>query len=520
MGAETKPDRLEANAGARLTKPRAVAVVAVLLFAGAVSLRVCREKPDPVVRRAAIEIPALPVPPPPAALPVERRAQAPPPEPPSADRLWPFLEKLGRAVVLRDRRTLDALRGRLPEVYVSDLPVLLARFGEDLFPSAGIAELARLLGWRDAVGPLAAVLGKPGRIFLKDVIVASLAALGGDAAEAALVGALQQDADDTIRLRSAAALSGFRSPDAYRCLILALRDPSPRVRSAAGSALARMNVDGTVDALLLSLGEERDPAVQAELVVSTFAAGGEATRETLTRLLEVRPEAAGLLRSRVRLHDDSRYRRPYDRGFFEPGAPAIPFDVGKQRIGITLEPGAEVPPREIALILFGASPLDRYRGWFYFRRADDFPSTKAYDGFGNPMEGVPYGEREGTVFLHFKEPASFAKGILGYTAGCHAFVQGASLHHEFGHAFAGLGDEYAGGSREAAANLFRQPTVPWISLVASSVLPAPVRRDDEFYVPSDNCYLNNDPSQTRYCAVCQLEIHARMAELAGATLPW
>lgn len=501
-----------------MTKPRWVAAGAVLLLAGAISLRLCRQGPEPDDRPAPLEIPSLPLPP--ASRPVERRAQTPPPEPPAADRLWPFLEKLGRACVLRDRRTLEALRGQLPPVYESDLPVLLARFGDDLFPSAGIAELARLLGWRDAVGPLAVALGKPGRPFLKDAVVSSLAALGGDAAEAALLGALQQDADDAIRIRCAVALSGFRGPDAYRGLILALRDPSPRVRSAAGTALARMNVAGTVDALLRSLGEEGDPAVQAELVVSAYAAGGEATRETLTRLLEVRSEAAGLLRSKVRVRDDARYRRPYDRGFFEPGAAAIPFDVRKQRIGITLEPGAEVPPREIALILFGASPLDRYRGWFYFRRADDFPATKAYDGFGNPMEAVPYGELEGTVFLHFKEPASFAKGILGYTAGCHAFVQGASLHHEFGHAFAGLGDEYAGGSRDAAANLFRQPAVPWMSLVASSVLPAPLRRDDEFYIPSDNCHLNNSGAQTRYCAVCQLEIHARIAELTGAPLPW
>ena len=405
-------------------------------------------------------------------------------------------------------------------MFDSDLPALCAQIGDELFLSAGIAELARLFRWNGAVPSLAAALGKPGHVFLKDVVIETLSALGGDAAEVALLEALHQDADDTIRLRCAAAVAGFRSPEAYRALIDALRDPSPRVRSSAGVALARLNVAGTVDALLRALGEERDPSAQAELVVSAFAAGGDGSLDALLRLLEARPGAAEILRLRTRAHDDTRYRRAYDPAFFEPGGAAIPFDASKHRIGITLEPGAEVSPSEVATLLFGAAPLDRYRAWFFIRRADDFPAPKAYDAFGNPMEPVPYGDLEGTVFLHFKDPASFAKGVLGYATGCHAFVQGTSLLHEVGHAFAGLGDEYAGGSRDGAANLFRDPTVPWMPLVTSGVLPAPLRRDADFFIPSDHCYLNNSPGQRRYCPVCQLEIHARMADLAGVPLPW
>ena len=45
-------------------------------------------------------------------------------------------------------------------------------------------------------------------------------------------------------------------------------------------------------------------------------------------------------------------------------------------------------------------------------------------------------------------------------------------------------------------------------------------RDADYFVPSADCFLSNDPAQSRYCPVCQLEIHARMAELAGAPLPW
>jgi hypothetical protein len=501
-----------------VTKPRAIALAAVLLLAGAFSLRRCDPSPQGSPRRPVVTIPPLPVPPPlpPAAL----QPQPPRPEPLSPARLLPYLEKLGRARLLRDRRTLEALRSQVPAVFQSDFEPLTSRIGGDLFISAGVAELAILFRWHDAVPALAAPLRRPGHELLKDVLVESLAAVGGDAAEVALLGALRDDGDDGIRLRCAAALSGFHGPEAYQGLILALRDPSPRVRSTAAAALSRLNVAGTVDALLRALGEERDPAAQADLVVSTFATGGEASRESLNRMLESRPGAAEILRARVRAHDESRYRRPYDRAFFEPGGTVIPMDAAKQKIGITLEPGAGVSPRELGMLLFGAAPLDRYRGWFFIRKADDFPSTLAYDSYGNPLESVPYGDLEGTVFLHFADPASFAKGVLGYTKGCHAFVQGVSLLHEFGHAFARLGDEYAEGSREAAANLFPQATAPWMPLVTGTLLPAPLRRDAGFFIPSDNCYLNNNPAQNRFCPVCQLEIHARMADLADAPLPW
>ena len=229
---------------------------------------------------------------------------------------------------------------------------------------------------------------------------------------------------------------------------------------------------------------------------------------------------ADVLRRRVRTRDESRYGRTYDRAFFEPGGPTVPRDPLKPRIGITLEAGSTVSAREVGTLLFGSAPLDRYRDWFYFRRADDFPATTAYDTSGHPMESVPYGDLEGKVFLHFKDPSSFDKGVLGYSTGCHAFVQGVSLLHEFGHAFARLGDEYADGSRSGAANLFARPATPWMPLVSGGLLGVPLRRDAEFFIPSENCHLGNRLSQSRYCPVCQLEIHARMAELAGAPLPW
>lgn len=444
------------------------------------------------------------------------RSVAPPlPQPSPPARLQAYLETLGRARLLRDRRTLDRLRKEAPALYESDVAWLLSRFEGDLFSAAGAAELAALYGLRAAVPSLAAALARPSHAFLKDVLIDTLASLGGDAAAAAILTALRDDPDDSIRLRCAAALPRFDGPETYRALIDSLRDPSPRVRSAASGALALMKSKEAVQILLEALRDERDPSVQVELIVAVHQRGGP-----VAQTIQDRPAVTELLRSRIRLRNDARYRRPYERSFFELGAPAVPVDALKRRIGITLEAGSTVTPREVGTALFGTAPLDRYRAWFYFRKAEDFPATRAWDTYGNAMEEVPYGDLEGTVFLHFKDPSSFQQGVLGYTAGCHAFVQGASLLHEFGHAFARLGDEYEDGSRDDAPNLFKREPASWSPLVDARLLPPPLRRDADFLVPSDNCFLNNRPTQDRFCPVCQLEIHARIAELAGAPLLW
>src|SRR5258708_13285223 len=125
----------------------------------------------PEFPRPVVEIPPLPDRPllPPARL----RSKAPPPELPSPDRLRPFLDRLGRARILRDRRTLETLRARTPLIFDSDLPALLSQLGDDLFISAGIAELARLFAWNDALPVLAELLGSPGHPFLQDVVIDS-----------------------------------------------------------------------------------------------------------------------------------------------------------------------------------------------------------------------------------------------------------------------------------------------------------------------------------------------------------
>jgi hypothetical protein len=260
--------------------------------------------------------------------------------------------------------------------------------------------------------------------------------------------------------------------------------------------------------------------VQADLAIGAYAAGGEARREEIVRAILDRPALLAVIQDRRRGRDDSRYERDWSRSFFEPGQPAVPRPPGSRRIGITVETGPGVSLPEVAERIFAAAPLDRYRDWFRFRRAEEFPSPRAYDSFGAVAGDVPYDDLDGTVFLRYRDPKSFEPGVLGYTRGCEAVVSDVSMLHEFGHAFAHLADEYPDGSGYDAANVARQMPAPWERLIRSTALPEPLRRDKTFFIPSGDCHLGNRPAATRFCPVCQLEIHARLAELAGAPLPW
>lgn len=495
-----------------------IAGVAALLLLAAVLLQALRPRPPAPAPALRVQVPAPAEPS--RAEPEPLRAAAPGKASQAPERLLPLLEKLGRARLLRDRRTLAELRRRMEPVFEEDFEWIRSRLSGELIAAAGAAELAGAFGRRDAVGDLAAVLAKGSSPLLKDLAIETLALLGGDGAAAALVTAARNDPDEGMRARAASALGGFPGPEALMTLTAALRDPSSVVRSAAAAALLRLPSKDAVDALLWALAAERDPRIQADLAISAYAMSGEARRADIVQQILSRPALLSVVQERQRVRDDSRYRQAYLQGFFDPGQASVPLPPGGRRIGITVEtgPGRTLP--EVAAKLFSAAPLDRYRDWFRLRRAEEFPAARSYDSSGSPAGDLPYDDLDGTVYLRFRDPRSFEPGVLGTTKGCESFVTDVSLVHEFGHAFARLGDEYPEGSTADAANLAKQAPPHWEPLVRSAWLPEPLRRDKSFLVPSADCHMANRPSPTRFCPVCQLEIHARMWELAGTPLPW
>src|SRR5260221_10466916 len=77
-----------------------------------------RTPPPPAARRARLEVPEpLPAPSP---VPETRRAPAPGRAEEGPERLLRFLEQLGRARVVKDRRTLDDLLRRVPPLFDGD----------------------------------------------------------------------------------------------------------------------------------------------------------------------------------------------------------------------------------------------------------------------------------------------------------------------------------------------------------------------------------------------------------------
>src|SRR5688500_1706332 len=127
---------------------------AVLLFA-AIVLHSFRRTPPGPPRPARLEI-SEPAPPPaaaePARVPEPGRAAAGP------ERLLPFLEKVGRARLVRDRRSQEELRRLSPAVFEEDFGWIRSRLTGELLAAAGAAELIAVFGRLEAVGDLAAGL--------------------------------------------------------------------------------------------------------------------------------------------------------------------------------------------------------------------------------------------------------------------------------------------------------------------------------------------------------------------------
>ncbi len=212
----------------------------------------------------------------------------------------------------------------------------------------------------------------------------------------------------------------------------------------------------------------------------------------------------------------------------------------------------EISLHGIADMLFGTSPFDRYKQFFYFRVEEEFRediannnliSTRAYDYSGSKIEGgLPVSKGQGAfnlIFLRFGVEEVIQCSCKGLTIhsnqGNFSFVGEDSILHEVGHAFADLSDEYSHpmASDFGAANLEERQanTIKWRGLIVQGFLPEEriERREvidgiDEgrFLIPSNNCFMNNNrnPQDDRYCPVCQLAIIGRISELSGVSPVW
>lgn len=245
----------------------------------------------------------------------------------------------------------------------------------------------------------------------------------------------------------------------------------------------------------------------------------------------------------MRRDGPARYVQEYAASFFADGGERVRFNAAEnRRIGITVEvpPGRTID--DVAERVFARAPLDRYREFFYLRRAEEAEADaaalaaapRAYDAWGRPISGgVPSSDLDGAVYLRFVDPASLPPGVGGYTDPQQSVVTDDSVAHEFGHSFADLGDEYSHilASDEDSVNVAPRPEAPdWLPLAVQGHLPLdpPPRVEADaqgvdvgpYVIPSSACAMNNLPGEMRYCPVCQLELVGRISGLTGAPLPW
>ncbi len=454
-----------------------------------------------------------------------------PEETPDRKNLRNWIEKLGRATVLRDKRSQKELKESAPKIRQSDLPYLLSLLSDPLFLSAGTAELFKIYRLPESILPLEKVLEGSAYLAAKGVAIEALAVIGGATAEQALIKQLSTNSDTGVRARIATALGQFKDLNAHKALVEALRNETDStVRRYIGKALRRLPSPETVDVLIATMHNEPNSSVLAELAIATYQSGGESALPRIREILDRRPEARTELQNWLKLQEDAWYDQDYAASFFQSGQKGIPYYPRFRKIGITVDPATHPISTAIAP-LFQKAPLDRYRDFFYIRiekewlgdLASGTNNPRAYDVDGRPVPGgIPVTDLDGTVHLRFLSGDEFSPGILGFTEGNKASVTPTSLLHEFGHALANLGDEYNHpfASDAGGANLDSPNESPkWESLVEQGFIGPPIPRSEKV-IPSNNCYMNNHPTDNRWCPVCQLALMAKICDLSGASAPW
>lgn len=513
------------------------------------------KRPPPTVPNTPTE----PAPPAPVVPPTPDEPEVvPPPQPPAPGQAFvlldgvrvsldTFLAAWGRAIVFQDQAWLDALGLKRLELEGDAVPALLsvAQGPAMLFARVAAVELLGRMTARDAV-PVLADLVASREAFLQDAALRALSRIGGPQAVEAIADAIPTMGDPGLRMRAARALAQAGDQAAYSALLALLADPDERVRAEAALALGRRGDRNAVGALVTMATN----ATRAETVVAALSAAFTLDERALATgqavdLLERHPEARRELQRRLDAPDtDTRFTAPYPPGFFDAGGLPVRFAEGEHaRVGILVDPGQSgLDLASIASRVFAISPFDRYRDFFFLRVIAEYeedlsrgvPRPRAYDSQGTFLpSGMAVSVLDGTFVVRFALLQELMPGVTGVTRGREAQVTLGSLVHEVGHAFAQLADEYddprAGDLGKANLESRDAGTLKWQPLVDRGFLPQgrfpreqviDGKDTGAYVVPSDNCFMNNQPIDSRYCPVCQLEVVDRICRLTGAARPW
>ncbi|GEM_PF-3106525 len=458
-----------------------------------------------------------------------------------------FLAALGRAIVFQDQAWLDALGLKRLELEGDAVPALLAvaQGPAMLFARVAAVELLGRMQARAATTVLAELIASR-EAFLQDAALRALSRIGGPQAFEAIANAIPTMGDPGLRIRAARALAQAGVEAAYAALLALLSDPDERVRAEAALALGRRGDPRAIGPLVTMATN----AARAETLIAALEAAYTLDVRALTTgqavdLLDHHPEARAELKRRLDSPGvDARFTAPYPPGFFDAGGLPVRFAEGENaRIGILIDPGSSgMDLAAIASRVFAVSPFDRYQGFFFLRVIAEYeedlsrgvPRPRAYDSHGTFLpSGMAVSVLDGTFVVRFALLQELMPGVTGVTRGREAQVTPDSLVHEVGHAFAQLADEYddprAGDLGKANLEARDAVKPKWQPLVDHGFLPQGrflreqvVNGSDvgTWVVPSDGCFMNNQPTDARYCPVCQIEVVDRICRLTGAARPW
>ena len=268
---------------------------------------------------------------------------------------------------------------------------------------------------------------------------------------------------------------------------------------------------------------------------------------------------------------EDRYLYDYPKDFFLTGGEPVRFNSAVHlKIGVIVRNQSKLLINEIIAEIFSTAPFDRYRSFFVFLREDDIQRAKrnrsfyvpAYDSYGRSLPGgfniAQSSVRAGLIVLDASNYEFKKTGTLGFSRNNTATAQKLTILHEFGHAIAGLGDEYSinrgvrdiekqkaysaiGVSYEYLHSKIWTKEYPnldyrshkilkWRNLIKQGFIEDKrIKRielnngydEGRFFIPCERCIMNRlVDSKIEFCPVCQLQIIESISYLTGAIPPW